>query len=152
MQLIKDLGTSKTESGRKVRLGVYLCPSCDKEVTVNQYDVNRKRGNKMCYTCSQTANGYKHGLSNSRLYRIWTNMKQRVSNPKNKDYKRYCGLGMTPDWFLDFKRFYDWSMENGYEDGFQIHRKNNDKGYADWNCEWLSQDDHLEKHKNDRPC
>ena len=149
MILMKDLGTSKTEKGRRVRLGLYECGGCFNIVKVNQYDIRRKRGNKVCFNCSQKANGSKHGLSDSRLYRIWTNIKQRCFNPNNKDFDRYSKLivPMNPVWMDDFKTFYDWSIANGYEGTFELHRVCNLNGYSNRNCVWLSKDAHINVHK-----
>lgn len=82
----------------------------------------------------------KHGLSKTRLYRTWNNMKQRCYNPKNPNYASYGGRGITiyQEWLDDFQRFYDWAMANGYSDELTIDRIDGTKGYFPDNCRWVT--------------
>lgn len=80
----------------------------------------------------------KHNMSNSRLYRIWKNMKQRVYNPKNTYYHNYGGKGIVIcDEWHKFEPFMEWSLDNGYNDELTIDRTNNDIGYNPSNCKWV---------------
>ena len=91
-----------------------------------------------------------HKLSNTRLYNVWSAMKQRCYYPKHKDYYNYGGRGITvcDEWKDDFKAFYDWSMSHGYRDDLSIDRKDNDKGYSPDNCRWATA---REQRINQRP-
>lgn len=81
----------------------------------------------------------KHGQYKTRLYRIWGNMIQRCSNPKNDNYHLYGAKGVSVcDEWKDFAVFSKWAMENGYSDSLSIDRIETDKGYFPENCRWAT--------------
>lgn len=82
---------------------------------------------------------YKHGLTGTRLYRIWSNMKNRCTNPKSNRYAYYLGKGITvcEEWDNSFQAFYNWAMSNGYSDTLTLDRIDGDKGYGPDNCRWV---------------
>jgi len=80
-----------------------------------------------------------HGESKTKLYSVWNMMNQRCFNYKNKRYKDYGDRGITVcDEWLDFTPFRDWSLNNGYAEGLQINRINNDGNYEPNNCNWVT--------------
>lgn len=83
-----------------------------------------------------------HGLSKTRLYKVYTSMKSRCYNPSERSYHSYGGRGITicDEWLHDFKAFYDWAIANGYQgDGKRsIDRIDVDKGYSPDNCRFIS--------------
>lgn len=89
----------------------------------------------------------KHGMFKSRLYVCWGNMKARCTNKNNKDYPNYGGRGISvcSEW-LDFGKFKDWALANGYNDSLVIDRIDNDRGYEPDNCRWITN----EQNQNNR--
>lgn len=104
---------------------------------------NLKRGHTRSCGCKTNSMKHKtHGMSNTRLYKIWIGMKNRCYNPSTPHYEYYGGRGINVcnDWKFDFEPFYKWSTENGYEDGLSIDRIDNGKGYSPDNCRWATKE------------
>lgn len=94
-----------------------------------------------CYSSEKTTEmNLTHGLTGTRLYRIWTSMKTRCNNPKRKGYSYYGGRGIAVcyEWEHDFTMFYEWAINNGYSDALTLDRKDCDKGYSPDNCRWAT--------------
>lgn len=86
----------------------------------------------------------KHGLIDTRLYGVWTGMKRRCYEISDKYYKHYGGRGITvcDEWRNDFKSFYDWAMDNGYDENAPkgkctLDRINTNGNYEPSNCRWV---------------
>lgn len=84
--------------------------------------------------------GYKHGMSNSRLYRAWDSMKARCYRKTTAPFKKYGGRGITvcDEWRNSFQAFCEWAMAHGYEDGLSLDRIDVNGNYEPSNCRWVS--------------
>lgn len=88
-----------------------------------------------------------HGKFGSRVYTIWAGMKSRATNPRDKYFSRYggVGIGLCERWH---------KFENFYEDmgeppaNHSIDRINNNKGYSPNNCRWATQSQQCRNRKN----
>ena len=69
---------------------------------------------------------------------LWSNMKGRCLNPKNKDYKNYGGRGIKvcDEWLNDYFVFERFCLENGYKKGLKLDRIDNNKDYSPDNCKF----------------
>jgi hypothetical protein len=87
----------------------------------------------------------RHGMANTRTYRIWTGMKQRCNNKNATDYYKYGKLGIKVcDRWLKFDNFIE---DMGIcPDQYTIDRENSSGDYEPNNCKWatyIEQNAHL---------
>lgn len=93
-----------------------------------------------------------HGMSNTRLYKSWLQMKYRCYNPNFNEFHRYGGRGIKvcDEWRDDFQSFYNWAILNGYSDDLTIDRIQTDGNYEPDNCQWLTRSDNVKKMWEDK--
>ena len=130
----------------KDRYKKYLLCKCDcgKEKTMYYYDV--KSGKTRSCGCllveSCRANGLKskrYSPEKSRLKRIWSGMKARCTDAKIEHYRDYGGRGITicKEW-LEFEKFYNWAIINGYTNTLTLDRENVNGNYEPANCRFIT--------------
>lgn len=133
---------------------MWICTcDCGNTVVVTGSDLKSGNTNSCgCYRSDRDREvNLKHGLTHTNLYYVWSNVKDRCNNPRNKKYKDYGGRGIKvyEKWQHDFMSFYEWAIENGYEQGLSLDRANNDDGYYPWNCVWSTP---TQQNRNKRNC
>jgi len=136
VQLIKRLGYIDG----KYSYGLFWCDFCKQKV------IKRLSHGKIQKSCGcdkefnkGNKNASKHNETNTRLYKTWSNMKDRCLNSNDKGFKYYGGRGIVVcnEW-LEFIQFRDWALNNGYKENLVIDRENPDGNYEPSNCRFLS--------------
>lgn len=81
-----------------------------------------------------------HGMTDSRIYRLWCKMKERCSNPNCEAYAQNGALGIDvcDEWKESFESFYEWAILNDYDDSLQLFRINKEYNYSPDNCYWTT--------------
>lgn len=72
-----------------------------------------------------------------KLYWVFRAMLKRCTKQNNKDYKNYGARGISVE-FESYKDFIDWALINGYRDGLEIDRRDNDGNYSKDNCRFVT--------------
>ncbi len=82
---------------------------------------------------------------------IWTNMKQRCTNPKNPAYHNYGGRGITvcDRWLHSFSAFLA-DMGRRPTKAHEIDRIDNESGYAPYNCRWVTVKENCRNRRGNR--
>lgn len=116
---------------------MYLCKcSCEKQTEKIVGAKHLRSGSSKSCGCTNIT----HGLSYHPLFKVYGYMIQRCINSNNKSYVNYGGRGIKvcEEWQNDFKVFYDWCIENGWQKGLHIDKIDNDGDYCPENCQFIT--------------
>lgn len=91
-----------------------------------------------------------HGMSSKLIYKRWTNMIQRCTNPKHPKYPNYGGRGIRvcKRWLESFEAYY--ADMGDPPPGSSIDRKDNDGDYEPTNCYWAGDVDQANNRTSNR--
>lgn len=128
---LKVISIHNSVDSSRNRYWLCVC-ECGKQILVSATRLNNGRI-KSC-GCHNGDNFRKHGFRNTRVYTIWSGMKQRCDNNKN----HYKNVTYCKEW-KNFMPFYEWSISNGYSDELTLDRIDVTGNYEPSNCRWVNQ-------------
>lgn len=91
-----------------------------------------------------------HGMSDTRLYKMWKNIKTRCYDKNDKSFINYGGRGvqMCDSWKNSFESFAEWALSNGYSDALSIERVDVNGGYSPDNCTFITVPEQARNRRN----
>lgn len=99
----------------------------------------------------------RHGGSDSRLFGVWSKMKERCYRQNHKSYNDYGGRGIKvcDEWLDNYANFRDWAIQNGYNENAEfmkctLDRIDSNGNYEPDNCRWVDMKVQCNNRRNNR--
>lgn len=117
------------------------CPNCN-TIRNMRSDSYKKRKNDYCQKCSPLFNKQlfisNHKMdTNHPIYKRWCCMKRRVICDSKAKYYKDKGIKVCDEW-LDYENFYNWAINNGFDENLELDRIDASGNYCPENCQWIT--------------
>jgi len=127
----------------------YWYCQCDCGNIVSIRWANIQSGDTKTCGCSGPASKT-HGMSGTRVYLIWCNMRNRCTNPKRNNYSDYGGRGITfCERWASFDNFLA-DMGEPPSDQHSLDRIDSNGNYEPSNCRWATTSEQLNNKRTTR--
>ena len=144
IQMLEEKHVTPTREMTRVSV---RCLTCGGETILLEQNVRRANRERRahCPSCRTV-----HGMADTRPYRIWKGMVERVTSKKSPDWRNYGGRGIkcASEW-LRFEAFWR-DMREGYSDDLTLERIDVDGHYCKENCRWASTEEQQANKRNNR--
>lgn len=90
--------------------------------------------------------GNRHGLSGTKLYKVWKSMRVKCYSSNKENHHKKGNIWICDEWKDDPVAFVRWAKQNGYKEGLQLVRRDKTDGYSPENCTFLKIEDANKTH------
>jgi len=140
-------------SSRQGRLFNCLC-DCGNEKIISRGYLRSTDRDGVAASCGCMAGGLSnktHGLTKSKVFRAWSAMCSRCSNPNVPEWKNYGGRGIlvSKEWAASFMAFYR-DMGEPPSAESELDRIDNNGNYQKGNCRWTTRKNNLRNRRVSR--